>query len=95
VLYIHLQIGSIFSSYLFACILPILQREKGRHRPPIESRLRDERGQRFDKNVDSSNHDGSSENPDDPMYDSYGDPAVNGDFPADAPPMLVPVPGAG
>ncbi|KAM0905609.1 hypothetical protein ACQ4PT_017282 [Festuca glaucescens] len=79
--------------------MPIMQqsapREKGRHRPPIESRLRDERGQRFDKNVDSSNHDGSSENPDDPMYDSYGDLAVNGDFPADAPPMLVPVPGAG
>uniref|UniRef100_A0A3B6TDY6 C2H2-type domain-containing protein n=1 Tax=Triticum aestivum TaxID=4565 RepID=A0A3B6TDY6_WHEAT len=80
---------------------PIMQqsapREKGRQRPPIESRLRDERGRRFDRNIDSSNPDGSSENPDDPMYDSYGDPAVHGAFPPDvpAPPMLMPVPGAG
>eukprot|EP00494_Astrolonche_serrata_P010473 UN10540 len=31
------------------------------------------------------------------MYDSYGDPAVHGAFPPDipAPPMLMPVPGAG
>ncbi|KAM3210072.1 hypothetical protein ACQJBY_064228 [Aegilops geniculata] len=80
---------------------PLMQqsapREKGRQRPPIESRLRDERGRRFDRNIDSSNPDGSSENPDDPMYDSYGDPAVHGAFPPDvpAPPMLMPVPGAG
>ena len=75
----------------------ILQREKGRQRPPIESRLRDERGRKFDRNIDSPNHDGSSENPDDPMYDSYGDPAMHGAFPPDipAPPMLMPVPGAG
>ena len=75
----------------------ILQREKGRHRPPIESRLRDEHGRRFDRNGDSPNHDGSSENPDDPMHDAYGDPAMHGAFPSDipAPPMLMPVPGAG
>uniref|UniRef100_A0ACD6AM30 Uncharacterized protein n=1 Tax=Avena sativa TaxID=4498 RepID=A0ACD6AM30_AVESA len=80
---------------------PIMQqsapREKVRQRPPIESRLRDERGRRFDRNGDSPNHDGSSENPDDPMHDAYGDPAMHGAFPSDipAPPMLMPVPGAG
>uniref|UniRef100_A0ACD5YB89 Uncharacterized protein n=1 Tax=Avena sativa TaxID=4498 RepID=A0ACD5YB89_AVESA len=80
---------------------PIMQqsapREKGRHRPPIESRLRDEHGRRFDRNGDSPNRDGSSENPDDPMHDAYGDPAMHGAFPPDipAPPMLMPVPGAG
>ncbi|KAG8047863.1 hypothetical protein GUJ93_ZPchr0008g12964 [Zizania palustris] len=80
---------------------PIMQqpapREKVRQRPPIESRLRDERGnRRFDRN-DSPNRDESSDNPDDPVYDSYGDPVMHGGFPPDipAPPMLMPVPGAG
>uniref|UniRef100_A0A0E0AXP2 C2H2-type domain-containing protein n=1 Tax=Oryza glumipatula TaxID=40148 RepID=A0A0E0AXP2_9ORYZ len=79
---------------------PIMQqpapREKVRQRPPIESRLRDERGnRRFDRN-DSPTHDGSSDNPDD-AYDSYGDPVMHGAFPPDipAPPVLMPVPGAG
>ncbi|XP_066330966.1 serrate RNA effector molecule-like isoform X3 [Miscanthus floridulus] len=81
---------------------PIMQqsapRGKGRQRPPIESRLRDERGNhRFDRNVDSPTHDGSGENPDDPIYDSFGDPIMHGAFPPDipAPPVLMPVPGAG
>lgn len=80
---------------------PIMQqpapREKGKQRPPIESRLRDERGRRFDRNADSPSQDGSGENPDDPMYDSYGNPTMHGAFPPDvpAPPMLMPVPGAG
>lgn len=80
--------------------MPIMQqpapREKVRQRPPIESRLRDERGnRRFDRN-DSPTHDGSSDNPDD-AYDSYGDPVMHGAFPPDipAPPVLMPVPGAG
>uniref|UniRef100_A0A0D9X9S5 C2H2-type domain-containing protein n=1 Tax=Leersia perrieri TaxID=77586 RepID=A0A0D9X9S5_9ORYZ len=80
---------------------PIMQqpapREKVRQRLPIESRLRDERGnRRFDRN-DSPTHDGSSDNPDDPVYDSYGDPIMHGAFPPDipAPPVLMPVPGAG
>ncbi|AQK51362.1 serrate RNA effector molecule [Zea mays] len=74
---------------------PIMQqpapRGKGRQRPPIESRLRDERG---NHRLDS---DGSGENPDDPVYDSFGDPTMHGAFPPDipAPPVLMPVPGAG
>ncbi|PWZ29225.1 Serrate RNA effector molecule [Zea mays] len=74
---------------------PIMQqpapRGKGRQRPPIESRLRDERG---NHRLDS---DGSGENPDDPIYDSFGDPTMHGAFPPDipAPPVLMPVPGAG
>ncbi|OEL14731.1 Serrate RNA effector molecule [Dichanthelium oligosanthes] len=81
---------------------PIMQqpapRGKGRQRPPIESRLRDERGnRRFDTNVDSPPHDGSGENPDDGIYDSFGDPIMHGAFPPDisAPSILMPVPGAG
>ncbi|TVU05046.1 hypothetical protein EJB05_48194 [Eragrostis curvula] len=80
---------------------PIMQqsapRGKGRQRPPIESRLRDERGRRFDRNADSPPHDGPGENPDDPIFDSYGDPMMHGAFPPDipAPPVLMPVPGAG
>ncbi|GJN15693.1 hypothetical protein PR202_gb02629 [Eleusine coracana subsp. coracana] len=79
---------------------PIMQqsapRGNGRQRPPIESRLRDERGCRFDRNA-SPPHDGSGENPDDPIFDSYGDPMMHGAFPPDvpAPPVLMPVPGAG
>ncbi|KAL5231314.1 hypothetical protein ABZP36_030090 [Zizania latifolia] len=80
---------------------PIMQqpapRERVRQRRPIESRLRDERGNhRFDRN-DSPNHDESGDNPDDPVYDSYGDLVMHGAFPPDipAPPMLMPVPGAG
>ncbi|KAL6900892.1 hypothetical protein ACP4OV_005568 [Aristida adscensionis] len=81
---------------------PIMQqpdpRGKGRQRPSLESRLRDERGNRgFHMNADSPPHDGSSENPDDPIYDPYGDPIMHGAFPPDvpAPPVLMPVPGAG
>ncbi|KAL6661826.1 hypothetical protein ACP70R_001210 [Stipagrostis hirtigluma subsp. patula] len=69
---------------------PIMQqpdsRGKGRQRPPLESRLRDERGnRRFHRNADSPPHDGSSENPDDPVFDSYGDPIMHGAFPPDVP----------
>ncbi|ONM24734.1 Serrate RNA effector molecule [Zea mays] len=81
---------------------PIMQqpapRGNGRQRPPIGSRLRDERGNhRFDRNVDSPTRDGSGENPDDPIYDLFGDPAMHGGFPPDipAPPVLMPVPGVG
>lgn len=92
----QLQIGDCLSSLLSCLYWPIFQREKVRQRPPIESRLRDERGnRRFDRN-DSPTHDGSSDNPDD-AYDSYGDPVMHGAFPPDipAPPVLMPVPGAG
>jgi hypothetical protein len=83
--------------FLFNCFhLLTFQRGKGRQRPPIESRLKDERGRRFDRNADSPTHDGSGENPDDPIFGTYGDPMMHGAFPPDIPaPVLMPVPGAG
>lgn len=91
-----------FANWWLSCVKFFVsihvQRGKGRQRPPIESRLRDERGsRRFDTSVDSPPHDGSGENPDDAIYDSFGDPMMHGAFPPDipAPPILMPVPGAG
>ncbi|KAG8371074.1 hypothetical protein BUALT_Bualt13G0049100 [Buddleja alternifolia] len=84
-----------------------------RRRPGLENRLKDERGnrrdrddrangnERFDRSDNphsgdfASNNDGN--NPDDPMFDSFGGQGIPvGPFPSEIPPpVLMPVPGAG
>ncbi|KAL0288609.1 UNVERIFIED_CONTAM: Serrate RNA effector molecule [Sesamum calycinum] len=94
---------------IFSCM-----KERPRHRPGTDNRMKDERGnrrerdnranERFDRSENpqsgdfpSSNDGPPGENPDDPMFDTFGAQGIPvGPFPSDIPPpVLMPVPGAG
>ncbi|KAL0419439.1 UNVERIFIED_CONTAM: Serrate RNA effector molecule [Sesamum radiatum] len=93
---------------------PSFPKERPRHRPGTDNRMKDERGnrrerdnranERFDRSENpqsgdfpSSNDGPPGENPDDPMFDTFGAQGIPvGPFPSDIPPpVLMPVPGAG
>lgn len=90
---------------------PVMQqsqpKEKPQRRRPIEARLKDDRGNRRerdnrDNNPQSNDFQSNTEgpdggNPDEQMYDAFGGQGMHNSFPADIapPPVLMPVPGAG
>ncbi|KAK4407523.1 Serrate RNA effector molecule [Sesamum angolense] len=93
---------------------PSFPKERPRQRPGTDNRMKDERGnrrerdnranERFDRSENpqsgdflSSNDGPPGENPDDPMFDTFGAQGIPvGPFPSDIPPpVLMPVPGAG